>query len=432
MKELKKYAAIGGAIALVACWPFATGKIGEAIFKDGIASHDKSLFTIENLSYDRGYLSSTAQSRVFITDPELRAELQVSGYPTVAIIDHHISHGFLSISSSSTFALDGEPSAFMQGLKLTTESQLTGKTELLMTSQNVDVETDPISLKGIEKLSIAASQLSATIQKDGQRSVTYHIPKVALHVDNGADILINNIKGSNIGKYIDDIFIGEATIGMDSLVLNSVDGQNHNEVKGVSYTATNQIKEVKEKPAENTLTSRNKLVLAELTTDAGDKLENAVFDLSFEDLNYDGLVKVLALLKDKEAAPETVQELMLAFDLLAAQGFKVNMNEFSAVVEGSKIKSHMLFTLPEGTARASQNAETLVQTLQGDMALVMDKKLVHETPALRMQMDELLINEFAVEEGDSYRLSAKVENGQIQLLNGQTMPVFMLLSLLNY
>ncbi len=49
----------------------------------------------------------------------------------------------------------------------------------------------------------------------------------------------------------------------------------------------------------------------------------------------------------------------------------------------------------------------------------MRKKLVDETPELRMQMDELLVNEFATEEGDNYRLSAKIANGQIELPNGQ-------------
>lgn len=49
-----------------------------------------------------------------------------------------------------------------------------------------------------------------------------------------------------------------------------------------------------------------------------------------------------------------------------------------------------------------------------------------------MQMDELLVNEFATEEGDNYRLSAKIANGQIELPNGQKMPLFMLLGFLTY
>ncbi|OCH37574.1 DUF945 family protein [Aliivibrio fischeri] len=431
MNELKKYAAIGGAIALVACWPFATGKIGEAIFKDGIASYDNSVIAIENLSYDRGYLSSTAQSRIHIVDPGLSAELEHAGYPTDIIVNHEISHGLLSISSVSTFETEANKSDFIKGLKLTTESQLTGTTDLLFSSQDANFVNDDLRAQGVEKLFVAASEVSATVQKDGQFSLVYNLPKTELRLDNQSEFIVDNVKGQSVGHYVGDIFIGEANIGMDKLLLNDVEGQNHNEVKGFNYTSINQIKEVKDKSEDNALTSSNKLTINEIVTDSG-TLENGVFDLSFEELNYDALIKLVPLLQDQEITPEKVQQLMLSFDLLAAKGFKVNLNEFSADVLGSKVNSQILLTLPAGTARASQNADKLVQTLQGSSELVIAKKLVDETPELRMQMDELLVNEFATEEGDNYRLSAKIANGQIELPNGQKMPLFMLLGFLTY
>ncbi|MUK46014.1 DUF945 family protein [Aliivibrio fischeri] len=431
MNELKKYAAIGGAIALVACWPFATGKIGEAIFKDGIASYDNSVIAIENLSYDRGYLSSTAQSRIHVVDPGLSAELEHAGYPTDIIVNHEISHGLLSISSVSTFETEANKSDFIKGLKLTTESQLTGTTDLLLSSQDANFVNDDLRAQGVEKLFVAASEVSATVQKDGQFSLVYNLPKTELRLDNQSEFIVDNVKGQSVGHYVGDIFIGEANIGMDNLLLNDVEGQNHNEVKGFNYTSINQIKEVKDKPEDNALTSSNKLTINEVVTDSG-TLENGVFDLSFEELNYDALIKLVPLLQEQEITPEKVQQLMLSFDLLAAKGFKVNLNEFSADVLGSKVNSQILLTLPAGTARASQNADKLVQTLQGSSELVIAKKLVDETPELRMQMDELLVNEFATEEGDNYRLSAKIANGQIELPNGQKMPLFMLLGFLTY
>lgn len=431
MNELKKYAAIGGAIALVACWPFATGKIGEAIFKDGIASYDNSVIAIENLSYNRGYLSSTAQSRIHVVDPGLSAELEHAGYPTDIIVNHDISHGLLSISSVSTFETEANKSDFIKGLKLTTESQLTGTTDLLLSSQDANFVNDDLRAQGVEKLFVAASEVSATVQKDGQFSLVYNLPKTELRLDNQSEFIVDNVKGQSVGHYVGDIFIGEANIGMDKLLLNDVEGQNHNEVKGFNYTSINQIKEVKDKPEDNVLTSSNKLTINEVVTDSG-TLENGVFDLSFEELNYDALIKLVPLLQEQEITPEKVQQLMLSFDLLAAKGFKVNLNEFSADVLGSKVNSQILLTLPAGTARASQNADKLVQTLQGSSDLVIAKKLVDETPELRMQMDELLVNEFATEEGDNYRLSAKIANGQIELPNGQKMPLFMLLGFLTY
>jgi hypothetical protein len=431
MNELRKYAAIGGAIAVVACWPFATGKIGEAIFKDGIASYSNSIIEVESVSYDRGYLSSTAESRIHVIDKGLSAELKQAGYPTELIVEHDISHGLFSISSTSTFSSTEEISEFVKGLTLTTESQLTGTTNLLLTSKDTDFVTEDLKAQGVEKLFLAASQVSATVEKYGQFRLSYQLPKAELRLDNQSEMVIDKVLGQSVGHYADDIFIGEAIVGFDNLVLKDSESQLNNEVKGFKYTSTNHINEVKDKAEENTLSSKNTVELAEVITSSG-VLKDGVFDISFEDLNYDALIKLVPLLQEQELTNENMEQLMLSFDLLAAKGFSLNINKFSANILGSKIDSKVLMTLPAGTARASQNADKLIQTLQGNSELVIAKKLVDETPELRMQMDELLVNEFAVEDGDNYRLSAKIADGQIELLNGQKMPLFMLLGFLSY
>ena len=431
MNELKKYAAIGGAVALIACWPFATGKIGEAIFKDGIASYNNSIIEVESVSYDRGYLSSHAQSRIHVVDKGLSEELEQAGYPTEIMVDHDISHGLFSVSSTSTFISKEDISEFVQGLTLKTNSKLTGTTDLLLTSQDTDFATADLQAQGVEKLFLAASQLAAVIEKDGQFTLSYQLPKTELRLDNQSAMVVENVVGQSIGHYVNDIFIGEASVGLDKLTINDIESDINNELKGMKYTSVNRLHEVKDKAEENSFSTQNRLTLNEAVTSAG-VVKNGVFDISFEDLNYDGLVKLVPLLQDQELSNEKVEQLMLSFDLLAAQGFKANINEFSAEVLGSKVDSHILLTLPAGTARASQNADQLVKTITGSTELVIAKKLVDETPELRMQMDELLINEFAVEEGDNYRLSAKVSDGQIELLNGQKMLLFMLLGFLSY
>ena len=431
MNELRKYAAIGGAIAIIACWPFATGKIGEAIFKDGIASYHNSIIEVESVSYDRGYLSSTAQSRVHVIDKGLSEELEHAGYPTEVIINHDISHGLFSVSSVSTFDTTSETSAFIKGLTLTTESQLTGTTALLLSSKDTNFMTEDLQAQGVEKLFLAASQVSAVIEKDGQFNVSYQLPKTEIRLENQSEMVIDNVAGQSVGHYVGDIFIGEANVSIDNMLLNDIESQINNEVKGLKYTSSNHLTEVKEKAEDNTFTSQNILTLAEVNTDAG-VLKEGTFDISFEDLNYDALIKLVPLLQDQDLNNDKIQQLMLSFDLLAAKGFKVNINQFSAEVLGSKVDSSIKLSLPAGTARASQNADKLVQTLHGKTELVIAKKLVDETPELRMQMDELLVNEFAVEEGDNYRLSATIADGQIELLNGQKMPLFMLLGFLNY
>ncbi|MCP3700137.1 MAG: YdgA family protein [Aliivibrio sp.] len=431
MNELKKYAAIGGAVVLVACWPFATGKIGEAIFKDGIASYHNGIIEVEPVFYDRGYLSSQAQSRIHVIDQDLSQELEHAGYPTEILVNHDISHGLFSVSSVSKFVSTGDTSEFIQGLTLTTDSKLTGTTDLLLTSQDTNFATTDLQAQGVEKLFLAAAELSATIEKDGQFSLSYQLPKTELRLDNQSAMIVDNVAGQSVGHYIDDIFIGEADIALDKLALSDAESNSHNEIKGLKYTSVNQLTEVKDKVEENSFTTQNRLTLEEALTDAG-VVKNGVFDISFENLNFDGLKVLVPLLQEQELTNENVEKLLLSFDLLAAKGFNVNINEFSAEVLGSKLNSNILLTLPAGTARASQNADQLIKTVTGSTELVIAKKLVDETPELRMQMDELLINEFAIEDGDNYRLAATISDGQIELLNGQKMPLFMLLGFLSY
>ncbi|MDD9156555.1 DUF945 family protein [Aliivibrio sp. S4TY2] len=431
MNELKKYAAIGGAVALVTCWPFATGKIGEAIFKDGIASYHNAIIEVESVSYDRGYLSSQAQSRIHVIDQGLSQELEQAGYPTEILVNHDISHGLFSVSSVSKFVSTEDTSEFIQGLTLTTDSKLTGTTNLLLTSKDTNFATMDLQAQGVEKLFLAAAELSATIEKDGQFSLSYQLPKTELRLDNQSAMIVDNVAGQSVGHYIDDIFIGEANIALDKLTLSDIASNSHNEIKGLKYTSVNQLTEVKDKAEENSFTTQNRLTLEEALTDAG-VVKKGVFDVSFENLNYDGLKALVPLLQEQELTNENIEKLLLSFDLLAAKGFNVNINEFSAEVLGSKLNSNILLMLPAGTARASQNADQLIKTVTGSTELVIAKKLVDETPELRMQMDELLINEFAVEEGDNYRLAATISDGQIELLNGQKMPLFMLLGFLSY
>ena len=73
MQKLRKYAAVGGAIVLVLCWPLAVGQIGQNVIQDGVAQMNSDVVKAEIVHYDRGYLSSTVQTRYTIIDPTLAA-----------------------------------------------------------------------------------------------------------------------------------------------------------------------------------------------------------------------------------------------------------------------------------------------------------------------------------------------------------------------
>ena len=102
MHQLKKYGAIGGAIALALCWPLAVGQIGQNVIKDGVAHLTNESLKAEVISYDRGYLSSEVTTRYTVDDPVLAKELELDGFPTEFIVNSHVSHGLLSLKAEST------------------------------------------------------------------------------------------------------------------------------------------------------------------------------------------------------------------------------------------------------------------------------------------------------------------------------------------
>ena len=122
--ELKKLGAIGGAIALVLCWPLAVGQIGQSVIQDGIANLSSDSVKAEIVDYDRGYLSSTVTTRYTVLDPALAEQLAIDGLPSEIVVNSDISHGLFSLSAESL--LQNMPEF---PLTLNTTPQLNGNTD---------------------------------------------------------------------------------------------------------------------------------------------------------------------------------------------------------------------------------------------------------------------------------------------------------------
>ncbi|GAM56725.1 hypothetical protein JCM19231_3144 [Vibrio ishigakensis] len=66
MRQLKSIAAVGGAVALIGIWPLAVGQIGQTVLTDAIQNVNNTDFNVELVEYDRGYLGSTATTRITV------------------------------------------------------------------------------------------------------------------------------------------------------------------------------------------------------------------------------------------------------------------------------------------------------------------------------------------------------------------------------
>lgn len=133
---LGKIGAVGGAVAVALCWPFATGQIGERIYLDTLGQYENPYLAVSNDSYQRGYLNSEAVSKIELKD-ELKFLFEDEGLPTVWFVKHHVSHGFMGVSSTSELLVDEELQPMANALwgenvapvTFTTSTALTRKTD---------------------------------------------------------------------------------------------------------------------------------------------------------------------------------------------------------------------------------------------------------------------------------------------------------------
>lgn len=103
MKTIKRIGAVGGAISLALCWPLAVGQIGQNVITDGVNHIDNDKVKAEVVSYDRGYLTSTVQTRYSILDPAIKLQMEAEGIPTEVVMNSEVHHGLLSLTAVSTF-----------------------------------------------------------------------------------------------------------------------------------------------------------------------------------------------------------------------------------------------------------------------------------------------------------------------------------------
>lgn len=147
MRQLKSIAAVGGAVALIGIWPLAVGQIGQTVLTDAIQNVNNTDFNVELVEYDRGYLGSTATTRITVVDPQAKAQLDAYGLPDSFELKHQISHGMFSLGGETH--VDGYPE-----LKLITTTQLNGNTEF-----NSDMPAQEFTFQDdeVESISIGES-----------------------------------------------------------------------------------------------------------------------------------------------------------------------------------------------------------------------------------------------------------------------------------
>ncbi|KMV29209.1 hypothetical protein AB733_19050 [Photobacterium swingsii] len=432
---LKKIGAIGGAIAVVVCWPIAVGQVGERIYLDTVGKYENPYVKISNESYDRGYLGSEAVSRIEVKD-EFKPLFEEEGLPSVWHVSHKIKHGFLGMTSESQFELDEglqkvAAQAWGDGvapITFQTETSLTRRTEF-------KVVVNPVAYKDEFGSSVSSEPfiLDGVVDAKGAGEFHYHLPQFSVTTTANETMALSNFSGG--GKGVMD---GQFWLGSQNAQLGSVQFIDSNSDKAVSLTNMSvAMSNVLTQPSKDAtdenarLTNENKVTIDKIVSIDGKDYNNFNFDLSFIGLDYPAITRLGDMSDDinEQMTPEQQKEALLALDLLVAKGLTLAMDDLSLTTPMGDIRSQIRFVVSPGLARASQNVDKIAEKLTGNIALELPKDLVDMDPALLERATMMEQAEIVERLEDKYVLNMQVEGDKVILANGDQLPLGMLFML---
>ncbi|MEZ8096396.1 YdgA family protein [Photobacterium swingsii] len=432
---LKKIGAIGGAIAVVVCWPIAVGQVGERIYLDTVGKYENPYVKISNESYDRGYLGSEAVSRIEVKD-EFKPLFEEEGLPSVWHVSHKIKHGFLGMTSESQFELDEglqkvAAQAWGDGvapITFQTETSLTRRTEF-------KVVVNPVAYKDEFGSSVSSEPfiLDGVVDAKGAGEFHYHLPQFSVTTTANETMALSNFSGG--GKGVMD---GQFWLGSQNAQLGSVQFIDSNSDKAVSLTNMSvAMSNVLTQPSKDAtdenarLTNENKVTIDKIVSIDGKDYNNFNFDLSFIGLDYPAITRLGDMSDDinEQMTPEQQKEALLALDLLVAKGLTLAMDDLSLTTPMGDIRSQIRFVVSPGLARASQNVDKVAEKLTGNIALELPKDLVEMDPALLERATMMEQAEIVERLEDKYVLNMQVEGDKVILANGDQLPLGMLFML---
>ncbi|OAN13682.1 hypothetical protein A3K86_13990 [Photobacterium jeanii] len=435
--SLKKIGAIGGAISVALCWPIAVGQIGERIYLDTVGKYENPYLKITSESYDRGYLTSQAVSRIEIKD-EFKPVFEEEGLPTVYHVDHQLEHGFFGVKSFSQLELDDnvkELAAELWGsdippVTFTTDTALTRTTKF-------KVVVNPIAYKDDFGGSVASQPMifKGVVDAKGAGEFHYHLPQLNVTSSANETMALHNFAGGGKGRMDGQFWLGTQQATLDSVTFTDSQNDKSMSLKNLSVDMSNVLKEPDAKSEgaeENTrLTNINGVKVAEIVSVDGKKYENFNFSLSFADLDYPAIQRLGAMSDDinEQMTLEQQKEALLALDLLVAKGLSLAVDDLSVTTPEGDVRSYVRFTVSPGLARASQSVEKIAEKLTGAIMLEVPKALVEKNPVAAERVKMMEQAQIVEVKDDKFVLNMQVEGDKVILANGDQLPLGMLFML---
>ncbi|MBA5763067.1 DUF945 family protein [Vibrio sp. 404] len=414
MVQLRKFAAIGGAISLALCWPLAVGQIGQNVIEDSVAKLNSDALTAEIVSYDRGYLSSTVTTRYVVTDPVMAAQLEADGVPAEIVVNSNIQHGLISLSADSVMDNWTEIP-----LTLHTVTQLNGNTDFEFKLDNWHQSTE--GEDGAMML-ITPSTLKGHATVLGQVDYELTVPSIEVDFNSGEKLLVENVTGQGSGKKVNSFWIGDQMMKIEQMSVFDPQQTVQFNLKNGEYVYSAEYAETTERVA-----SKHTVSVGEVTVEQ-ESLENLEIDFAFGDLDAASFEQLVTLYQNSPMlTAQDLQEMIPYLDNLFSKGFYLSSDKISMNIGDGEFTSQWKLIVPQGTDNVSQDPMKVMPALQGHFDSFISNALVDQYPAIQQTIDEGVIMEFVKQTDQGYQVKAEIKEGNIVFEGGQKVPLMSLL-----
>ena len=411
MQDLKKYAAIGGALVLVASWPLAVGHIGQKVATDGIDYINNESVLTELIEYDRSYFSSTAQTRIEIQDPIAREQLIADGLPTTILLNHEISHGIASISTVTTLADSSQ-----LPITLSSKTQLNGNTEFSIDIGELLFNVDD-SEAGIR---IAPAISTGNISVSGDLNYQASFPLIEVSFESGETANVAQLNFSSVGKLQNQMLLGTQSLSIETLDFTDMYGDAIVAVAGAEYS-------IETSELDNRIAGAYKMAVDEFNVGL-EQAKNVQLQFGAGGFDKESLLGLIDIMQtSQELTDQQVEAAFPLIEQLLMKGFYFNLAQFDLEVGEGKFQSSWNLELAEGNSGLSQDMLSLLNHLDGNLNTFITSEMIEMYPFIRQNLDELIIMEFVQEESEGFLIDVKLANGQVEFSNGQKVPLMTVL-----
>ncbi|WP_162062853.1 DUF945 family protein [Vibrio taketomensis] len=413
MMQLKKLAAIGGAISLALCWPLAVGQIGQSVIEDAVQNLNSNTIKSEIVSYDRGYLSSTVVTRYTVTDPELLSQLQLDGIPAQIDVKSDITHGLISLSADSV--MTNWPQI---PLTAHTVTQLNGNTDFEFKLGNWHQTIDG---EGGATMLITPSTLKGHATVLGQVSFELDVPSVEMDFNTGEKLMIDNLTGNGDGKKVNGFWIGDQVLKIKQLSVLDPQQTAQFSMKDAEYQYIANHDEATQRVASN-----HTIRIGGISVE-DESLDKVELNFAFGDVDAVSFEQLVTRYQDSPMlTAQDLQAMMPYLDSLFAKGFYISSDKMAINIGDGEFTSNWKLIVPQGTDNISQNPMKLMPALEGHFNSFVSDDLAQQYPSIKQAMDEGMVMEFVQQTTGGYQVKAEIKEGNIVFEGGQKVPLMSL------